>query len=264
MEQSGRRRLSVSVFLIWRVGVMKKKNCSSIVVFGFLLPGVIFLCAASRIRPGSPGGASVTGVVKFQGTAPRPTPIDMSADPFCAHAHSSPVTTEDVLTDAHGGLENVVVYISDGLGAATFPVPDEPAVMEQKGCQYKPHVLAMRAGQKLNVVNSDSTTHNIHPMPNNNREWNISQPKGLAVEQVFAREEIAIPVKCNVHPWMRSFIAVIKNPYFAVTGKDGSFDLKDLPPGSYTLQAWHEKLGTKIQKITVGPAETKTVDFVFQ
>lgn len=234
---------------------MKRKRIS-IAIFALLLGGVTMFCAADD--------ASVTGIVRFQGTAPRPTRIDMSADPFCAHAHSSPVTTEDLLTDTNGGLENVVVYISDGLGAATFPVPDQPAVMEQKGCQYKPHVLAMRAGQKLNVVNSDATTHNIHPMPNNNREWNISQPKGVPIEQVFAREEIAISVKCNVHPWMRSYIAVIKNPHFTVTGKNGSFVLKGLPPGSYTLQAWHEKLGSKMQKITVGSGETKTVDFVFQ
>jgi plastocyanin len=241
---------------------MKSRHVS-IAIFGLLLPGVILLCAAGPTGA-APEGASVTGVVKFRGTAPRPTRIDMSADPFCAQAHSSPVTTEDVLTDANGGLENVVVYISDGLGTTTFSIPNEPAVMEQKGCQYKPHVLAMRAGQKLNVVNSDATTHNIHPMPNNNREWNISQPHGVPIEQVFAREEIAISVKCNVHPWMRSYIAVIKNPYFAVTGKNGSFDLKDLPPGSYTIQAWHEKLGSKMQKITVGSGETKTVDFLFQ
>jgi plastocyanin len=241
---------------------MKSKHVS-IAIFGLLLPAVIMLCAA-RPTSAAPDAASITGVVKFKGTAPKPTRIDMSADPFCAQAHSSPVTTEDVLADANGDLENVVVYISDGLGAATFPIPDQPAVMEQKGCQYKPHVLAMRAGQKLNVVNSDSTTHNIHPMPNNNREWNISQPHGVPIEQVFAREEIAISVKCNVHPWMRSYIAVIKNPYFAVTAKNGSFDLKDLPPGTYTLQAWHEKLGTKMQKITVGAGETKTVDFLFQ
>jgi plastocyanin len=246
------------------VGIMKTRECLSIAVFSLLLPGVIILCAAGRIESNSTsGGALLTGVVKFQGTAPRTTRIDMSADPLCAQAHSSPVTTEDVLTEANGGLENVVVYISEGLGAATFPVPDQPVVMEQKGCQYKPHVLAMRAGQKLDVINSDSTTHNIHPMPNNNREWNISQPHGVSIEQVFAREEIAISVRCNVHPWMRSYIAVIKNPYFAVTGKNGSFDLKDIPPGSYTLQAWHEKLGSKMQKITVGSGETKTVEFVF-
>jgi plastocyanin len=242
-----------------------KTKYVSVAMFGLLLASAIVLCATGPITlSAASGGAAVTGTVKFQGTAPRPTRIDMSADPYCAQAHPTPATTEEVLADASGGLENVVVYVSDGLGDATFPVPDEPAVMEQKGCQYKPHVLALRAGQKLNVVNSDATTHNIHPMPNNNREWNVSQPHGVPVQQVFAREEIAVSVKCNVHPWMRSYIAVIKNPFFAVTGKNGSFDLKDLPPGSYTIQAWHEKLGTKMQKITVAAGETKTVEFVFQ
>jgi plastocyanin len=202
-------------------------------------------------------------MVKFKGTADKPTRIDMSADPFCAQAHPTAATTEDVLPDASGGLENVVVYVSDGLGTTTFPVPDTPAVMEQKGCQYKPHVLAMRAGQKLSVVNSDNTTHNIHPTPNNNREWNISQPHGAPLEQVFAREEIAISVKCNIHPWMKSYIAVVKNPYFAVTGKGGTFELKDLPPGNYTLQAWHEKLGTKMKTVTVTAGASPTVEFDF-
>lgn len=236
----------------------------SFAVFVLLFVCVIMLCSAGRIETAAvAGGASVTGVVKFKGTAGRPARLDMSADPFCAQAHSSPATTEDLLTDANGGLENVVVYVSDGLGTSTFPIPDEPAVMEQKGCQYKPHVLAMRASQKLKVVNSDDTTHNIHPEPNNNREWNVVQHHGVPIEQVFAREEIAISVKCNIHPWMRSYIAVLKNPYFAVTGKNGSFELKDLPPGSYTIQAWHEKLGTRTQKITLGGA-SQTVEFDFQ
>ena len=236
-----------------------------IAAFVLLVVSVIMLCAAGRSAfiPAA-GGTSVTGVVKFKGTAARPTRIDMSADPYCAKAHPSGATTEDVLTDANGDLENVVVFISDGLGTTTFPIPDEQAVMEQKGCQYKPHVLAMRAGQKLKVVNSDSTTHNIHPMPNNNREWNVSQPPGTPLEQVFAREEIAISVKCNIHPWMRSYIAVLKNPYFAITDKSGGFEIKDLSPGTYTLQAWHEKLGSKMQKITVGEGAPQSVEFVFQ
>ena len=236
-----------------------KGKCFSIAVY------VLYMMCA--VRPGSaqaPAGANVTGVVKFKGTALKPTRIDMSADPYCAKAHSSPATTEETLVDTNGGLENVVVFVSDGLQSATFPVPDEPAVMEQKGCQYKPHVLAMRAGQKLKVVNSDATTHNIHPMPNNNREWNVSQPQGVPVEQIFAREEVAISVKCNIHPWMRSYIAVVKNPYFAVTDKSGAFELKNLPPGTYTVQAWHEKLGSKTQKITVSAGATPTMEFDFQ
>ena len=242
-----------------------KRHYFYIAVLALLLICVIMLCAAGRSGPASvPRGASVTGVVKFKGTAAKPTPVDMSADPFCAQAHSLAATTEELLTDANGGLENVVVFVSDGLGTTAFTIPDEPAVMEQKGCQYKPHVLAMRAGQKLKVVNSDATTHNIHPMPNNNREWNVSQPQGVPVEQVFAREEVAISVKCNIHPWMRSYIAVVKNPYFAVTGKNGGFELKDLPPGSYTLQAWHEKLGSRTQKVTLAGEATQTVEFVFQ
>jgi len=185
----------------------------------------------------------------------------MAQDPLCA---STRATTEDIVADGKGGLENVVVYVSDGLTTTNFPMPTEPAVMEQKGCLYHPHVLAMRAGQTLKVINADQTTHNIHPMPANNREWNVSQPKGVDIERTFAREEISIPVKCNIHPWMHSFIAVINNPYFAVSGEGGKFELKDLPAGTYTLTAWHEKLGTRMQKITVAAGEAKTVEFIFK
>jgi hypothetical protein len=229
-------------------------------VFGVTLSG--------RMSAGSGGpaesSASLKGEVKFEGPAPKPARIDMSADPLCAKAHATPVTTEDIVVGANGGLANVVVYISDGLASHTFQPHPEPAVFEQKGCQYKPHVLAMQANQKLSVVNSDETTHNIHPNPNNNREWNMTQPHGVPLEQTFAREEIAIPVKCNVHPWMRGYIAVFKHPYFVVTDKNGSFELKDLPAGTYTITAWQEKLGTQIQKVTVGAGEAKTLDFTFK
>jgi len=208
--------------------------------------------------------ASLTGVVKFNGTAPKPARIDMSADPNCAKAHPTPATTEEVVVGDNGGLANVVIYVSDGLTSHTFQPPQQPAVFEQKGCQYKPHVLAMQANQKLDVVNSDETTHNIHPNPNNNREWNMTQPHGMPLEQTFTREEIAIPVKCNIHPWMRGYIAVFKHPYFVVSDKNGSFSLKDLPPGTYTITAWQEKLGTVNQKITVGAGESKTLDFAFK
>lgn len=229
---------------------------------------VLALSLSAQVSAGGGGSAGaaggLTGTVKFEGTPPKPTRIDMSSDPFCAKAHPTPATTEDIVVGANGGLANVVIYVSDGLGGRTFQPPPQPAVFEQKGCQYKPHVLALQANQKLDVVNTDETTHNIHPSPSNNREWNMTQPHGVPLEQTFAREEIAIPVKCNVHPWMRGYIAVLKHPYFVVSDKNGSFDLKDLPPGNYTITAWQEKLGTLSQKITVGPGETKTLDFAFK
>jgi plastocyanin len=161
-------------------------------------------------------------------------------------------------------LQNVIVFVSEGLGDRTFEEPSRPAVIDQKGCLYQPHVLAVRANQKLEVVNDDPTSHNIHPQPANNREWNKAEPPGSKLEEAFAREEIAIPVKCNVHPWMRGYIAVFKHPYFAVTGKDGSFDLSNLPPGTYTIKAWHEKLGTSTQTVTIGANQTKEINFVFK
>jgi plastocyanin len=208
--------------------------------------------------------SSVKGTVKFGGAAPKPSRIDMSQDPLCAKLHSTPATTEDIMVGGDGGLANVVIYVSDGLTSHDFQPPAQPAVLEQKGCQYNPHVLALQANQKLNVVNSDQTTHNIHPTPNNNREWNMTQPHGMPLEQSFAREEIAIPVKCNIHPWMKGYIAVFKHPYFAVTDKNGSFELKELPPGTYTITAWQEKLGSQTQKVTVSAGEAKTLDFAFK
>jgi plastocyanin len=208
--------------------------------------------------------ATVTGVVKFEGTPPKPAKIDTSQDPLCAKGRPTPLTAEDIVVGANGGLANVVIYVSGGLHGSTFPPPQQPAVLEQKGCQYKPHVLAMQTNQKLSVVNSDETTHNIHPTPNNNREWNMTQPHGMPLEQTFAREEIAVPVKCNVHPWMKGYIAVLKHPYFAVSDKEGRFELKDLPPGTYTITAWQEKLGTTNQQITVSAGEKKALDFMFR
>ena len=171
---------------------------------------------------------------------------------------------EDILATPDGGLQNVVVFVSEGLGDRTFDPPPPPVGMEQKGCIYVPHVIALRANQELDIMNNDPTTHNLHPVPANNREWNKAQPPGTRVDASFAREEIAIPMKCNVHPWMRSYIAVFKHPFFAVTDKSGSFELKNLPPGDYSIEAWHEKLGTSTQKISVSSGVIKELEFVFK
>ena len=223
------------------------------------------VAAAKRAgRPDTNSTASVLGRVRLEGTKPESAHINTASDPTCAKAHPGGVTSEDFVVGSEGTLENVVVFISDGMNDKSFDVPAEPVTIEQKGCVYKPHVIAVRANQKLKIVNSDNTLHNIHPVPTNNREWNKAQPGGSTLEETFAREEIAIPVKCNVHPWMRSYIAVFKHPYFAVTGKDGSFDLSNLPPGEYTLKAWHEKLGVMLQKVTVAAGENKKIEFVFK
>lgn len=231
-----------------------------------LLIGNFGFLSASRAGgvPPTATGASVHGSVHFEGKIPAAKPISMAADPVCAKQHASPVVSQEVMTDGKGDLQNVIVFVSDGLGTQTFDPPSEAAVVEQKGCMYLPHVLAVRANQKLEVVNDDATSHNIHPTPANNREWNKAEPPGAKMEEAFAREEVAIPVKCNVHPWMRGYIAVFKHPFFAVTGKDGGFDLSNLPPGTYTIKAWHEKLGTATQTVTVGAGESKEISFVFK
>lgn len=209
-------------------------------------------------------GAIVRGTVRFEGTVPRPNPINMGADPGCAKQHPSPVFTQDLMTDSKGDLQNVVVFVSDGLGDRAFDPPSQPVEMKQKGCMYEPHVLALQTNQPVEVTNNDPTTHNIHPQPANNREWNKAEVPGSKIEESFPRPEIAIPIKCNVHPWMRGYVAVFRHPFFAVTSKDGSFALNNLPPGTYTIQAWHEKLGTSTQRITIGPNESRSIDFVFK
>jgi len=226
---------------------------------------VIFAVArASAPTMNATDTASVKGTVKLIGTPPAPTRINMSSDPVCAQQHSTPVYTEDVVTDKNGDLENVVVFVTNSLGDRTFDVPAQPVVINQKGCVYQPHVVALQANQKVQIINHDACTHNIHPVSVNNREWNQAQAGGSSMEVTFPREEVGLPLKCNVHPWMRGYLSVFKHPYFAVTGKDGSFDISNLPPGTYTIEAWQEKLGTSTQTVTIGGNETKTVQFVFK
>jgi plastocyanin len=225
--------------------------------------------AATSATPGATVDAAtagtVAGTVKLDGTAPRMRPINMSAEPYCQKANKEPVVPPEVVTGDGGTLANVVVYVKDDMSKYSFPTPSDAVPLAQQGCMYDPHVVALMAGQTLEVENDDQTTHNIHPMPRDNREWNKSQPPGAApIADSFARPELAIPVKCNVHPWMKSYIFVFKNPYYAVTSRDGKFEIKDLPPGTYTLVAWQEKYGTQEQTVTIAPKESKEVSFTFK
>jgi plastocyanin len=207
---------------------------------------------------------SVTGMIKLDGTAPAMRNINMSAEAYCTSQHPTPVKDEAVVTGAGGMLANVVVYVQEDMSKYSFTTPSDLAKIDQKGCQYHPHVVGMMAGQTLQVTNSDNTTHNIHPVPKDNKEWNQSQPPSAApLMEIFSRPENAIPVKCNVHPWMKSYIFVFKNPYFSVTGADGKFSIANLPPGTYTIVAWQEQFGTVTQQVTIGAKESKTVNLSF-
>src|SRR5437667_6975982 len=214
--------------------------------------------AATPIDPAT--AASVSGTVKFEGEAPKAAKIDMSQDPACKGTN----TAENVVATG-GHLANVFVYVKEGLGNRTFDVTKEPITLDQSGCRYHPTVFGDVANQTIKIVNSDPTTHNIHPTPKDNREWNESQPpQAAALEKTFAREEIMLPVKCNQHPWMRMFVNVSKGPFFAVTGPDGKFEIKGLPPGDYTIAFVQEKLGEQDVKVTLAAKDSKTVDATFK
>jgi plastocyanin len=207
---------------------------------------------------------TVTGNVKFEGTAPAAQPIKLSSDPYCQKANPG-LTTESEVVGKDGALGNVFVYVKDGLGNRTFPTPSAPVVLDQKGCHYTPHVLGIQVGQPLQIVNSDDTLHNVHGLAKANKEFNQGQPiQGMKMTHTFSTKEVMVPFKCDVHGWMNAWIGVLDHPYYAVTSADGSFSLKGLPPGTYTIEAWHEKLGTQTQTVTVGEKETRNVAFTFK
>jgi plastocyanin len=206
------------------------------------------------------GTGSITGKVTYTGTPMKMKPIDMSKEPSCAKQHATPITTQNVATGPGNTLQWVVVYISAGDEGTT--TPSQGVRYDQKGCEYLPHILPMEAGQQLQIYNDDQTSHNIHPLAKVNQEWNKSQPPGSPpIDTKWDKPEF-IPVKCNIHPWMHGYFVVLKTSHYSVTGQDGTFDIKGLPPGKYTVTAWQEQYGTKTQDVTVG-AGAATANFVF-
>ena len=217
---------------------------------------------AKRVDPATAG--SVSGRVTFEGPAPENPSARLDSDPACAREHPNGLKLDTILV-VNGGLENVFVYVKDGLGSYYFDTPTTPVVLDQKGCDYTPHVFGVRAGQPIEIVNSDATLHNVNAAAKVNRGFNLGQPiQGMKNAKVFTAPEVMVRIKCDVHSWMNAYAGVLTHPYFAVTANGGAFELKGLPPGTYTIEAWHEKLGTQTQSVTLGGKETKNISFTFK
>ncbi len=225
---------------------------------------IVVLSGSTMIVLAGPpaGSGTIDGKVTYTGTPPKMKPIDMSKEPTCAKQHNPPEMVQTVTTGPGNALEYVVVYISTGAAAASTPT--EAVRYDQKGCMYMPHILPMQVNQPLMIYNNDPVAHNIHPLPKVNTEWNKSQPPGTApIDTKWDKPEF-IPVKCNIHPWMHGYFVVLNTTHYSVTGQDGAFSLKNVPPGKYTVTAWQEQYGTQSQDVTIGSGETKSVNFSFK
>jgi plastocyanin len=223
---------------------------------------VLFFVLAPSVTPLSAG--DIRGTILFEGGAPKPIPLSMKADQACSVQHKQPVNSEEVVVNQNGTLKNVFVYVKDGLGATKFDPPAGKAVLDQKGCVYLPHVLGMRVGQELEFLNSDPCLHTAKGSPKLNTPFNLAQPlQGMKLTKKFSNAEI-FRLQCAAHNWMNAYIGVFSHPFFAVTGDDGSFSIKGLPAGGYTIEAWQEKYGTRTMTVAIGAADVKTVDFKYK
>ncbi len=227
-------------------------------ITGGLLLGVFFNFS------GVVQAATLTGRVVFEGQAPVAEKIKMDADPSCQAMHPDGIVNDEVVINSNGTLKNVFVYVKEGLAGKTFEAPKEAVVFDQKGCHYNPKVLGVQVNQPFEIINSDSTLHNVHSLAEKNVPFNLGMPiQGMKIKKTFTKPEVMVKVKCEVHPWMRAYVGVLDHPFFSVTGDDGSFQIKNLPPGQYVVEAWHEKYGSQTQNVTVS-ADSDTKDLTFQ
>ena len=209
--------------------------------------------------------ATIKGKIAFEGEAPKAARLNLGADEDCKAMHDEPIYSEQVVVNENQTLKNVFVWVRNGLEGKQFPVPSEQVKIDQVGCIYIPHIVGAMVGQTVSVSNSDPTLHNVHPLPRSNAEWNKSQAAGAGpINQKFSKPELMIPVKCNIHPWMRAYVNVSPHPFFAVTGDDGSFEIAGLPPGTYTIEAVQEKYGNQTLEVTVGDGETQDVTLTYK
>jgi plastocyanin len=224
---------------------------------GVAVAGLAFWAAAAE-------AGTITGTVVYEGKVPNLKPLSVAAEPICAKKHAT-VPNEALVLGPSNAMANILVRVVSGLPAGkTWPAPKEPVVMDQQGCQYVPHVMGIMVGQPFKVLNSDGVLHNVHALPNVNRPFNMAMPPTRKeAQETFGKEEGVFMIKCDVHPWMHSYMAVLSHPFFAVTKTDGKFTIANLPPGTYEIEAWHEKLGTKKATVTVGASDTKQASFKF-
>lgn len=209
---------------------------------------------------GAFGESAISGRVSFQGTPPTPARLRMESDPLCM---PDGATSELLVVDDTGGVKNVFVHVTEGT-TGTYVAPEEPVTLDQQGCRYIPHVFGVQVGQPLRILNSDPAVHNVNAVAKVNRGFNlIQQPESQPSSRMFEEPEVMVPIRCDVHPWMNSWAGVKPHPFFAVTADDGTFRIERLPPGTYTIEAWHEELGTETQTVTVDGTEAATADFTF-
>lgn len=208
---------------------------------------------------------TVTGTVTYDGKVPTLKPLAMDADPACAKKHSGPVANEALLLGPGNTMGNIFVRVTKGLAAGkTWPAPKDAVVLDQNGCQYKPHVMGIMVGQPYKILNSDGVLHNIHALPKVNKAFNKAMPPTVTeASTTFDKPEEIFQIKCDVHPWMSAYVAVLTHPYYSVTKADGKYTISGLDPGTYTIEAWHEKLGNQTATVTVGASDTKTENFKF-
>ena len=209
-------------------------------------------------------GATITGTIKYEGDVPKFQEIKMDADPLCLAKHKEAMFPDTLVLGDGNTLANVFVKVKSGLAKKDYSVPSEPVVLDQEGCHYQPHVMVVRVGQPLKILNPDGTLHNVHALSKVNTEFNLAMPQfRKEATHVFDKEEDFFPIKCDVHPWMASWCTVISHPFFSVTQKDGKFAIAGLDAGTYEIEAWHEKLGTQTISVTVTADETKEANLTF-
>lgn len=232
---------------------------------GAVVLAVVAASAARQTAQAVQAGATISGKVKFTGAAPRNPAIDMSEEAACKAKYKAPPTEENVVAGPANALANVFVYVKSGVPAGQkFTAPTTAVVLDQDGCRYHPHVMGIMVGQPLEILNTDPVLHNIKAVAKANRPFNVSQPSaGMKTNRTFTAPEVMVNLECNVHGWMKAYLGVRPDPFFAVTGPDGSFSIKGLPPGTYTIEAWHERFGTQTATVTVAGAAPKTQDFTF-